>query len=1066
MRFSDSTANYAKLSVPRLHGALPRRHLFFKLDSLRRSHAATWVIGIPGAGKTTLAATYLADLKLPFIWYQIDSTDMDPAAFFYFLARSLGSAGATLPWLASELADDLPRFARIFFRDFYKRLPRNTIVVFDNCQELDWSTHGELVEIALSEIPEGINVLALSRDAPPSRLAHLELTGRIATLSREALRMDTAEARALGQFGEDTDEADDDMDWLTQVDGWAAGIVMLRSHLAKAPGRTAIPKLDGRDAIFRYFAGVILERMPQPSQIQLLMLSCLPSLSEADAALLTEDESAGRLLKRLYRDGLFIDRRGSKTPIYHFHSLFQEFLTQEAMQRLEPDVRSTLLERAAIIIDGQGRAEEAARLYRDARAFGSLSSLLIRTAKHMRATGRSVTWCEWLSWLPPETLQDHPQLWYWHGVFQNPINPALAKKSLLLANEAFHASGSAREQVLTIAAIVDNYLAYYGSGDFQSLADWIVVMRDAMLRVDRNDLDPEADLQISSRLSAALFLSSPESPELQSSVQRTIDLMPKVMDHSAQLTAGGILLFCMHWINADVVSRVVDLVSNYVEDSSINPVTRIWCCIRAARWNFDLNGDPQSARNFTDIALKLAIDFGPNQMISHLRYMDCLLLLGSDDQVSAHTALQALRAALPSATKIDRIRLACLEAVYFLQVGEHKECIEAAQRMLDLSIEGATACAEHSRYERIMANCHAQIGNFSVAYEWLEKAIGHTHGTDQELAVQNLAFIRAYASISEGEAEQGTALLSQAFASHRQQKSQGFFARFPQLASRLAALALDSGIEVEHVRGIVKRQQLKAPAQFTANWPRPIEVRVFGKMEMLFDGQVATAKGKSQQRLLKLLKLLLIAGKLGKTQSSLISSLWPEAEDGRSALSVAVHRLRKLLKCDETIVVSGGRISINMQLIASDLFAFDSFCDRVDNLPADSPVNTIVQFSNELLGIYRGPLCDGEEDTWLLPARERTQQRFLALVTSLGMRLETKQQWTQARDLYLRALSTEPLSEVIYRSLMRCAHAQNDPSAAFSAYRRCRDTLSILLGRKPSEETDKLAMSLGLFSSR
>lgn len=80
-------------------------------------------------------------------------------------------------------------------------------------------------------------------------------------------------------------------------------------------------------------------------------------------------------------------------------------------------------------------------------------------------------------------------------------------------------------------------------------------MRDAMQRVDRNDLDPEADLQISSRLTAALFLFSPESPELQSSVQRTIDLMPQVSDHSEQLTAGGILLFCMHWINADVVSR-------------------------------------------------------------------------------------------------------------------------------------------------------------------------------------------------------------------------------------------------------------------------------------------------------------------------------------------------------------------------------------------------------------------------------------------------------------------------------------------------------------------------------
>lgn len=91
----------------------------------------------------------------------------------------------------------------------------------------------------------------------------------------------------------------------------------------------------------------------QASQTQLLMLSCLPSLSEADAALLTGDEGAGRLLKRFYRNGLFVDRLGTKTAIYHFHSLFQEFLAQEAVQRLEPELRSTLLERAAIIPSDQ-----------------------------------------------------------------------------------------------------------------------------------------------------------------------------------------------------------------------------------------------------------------------------------------------------------------------------------------------------------------------------------------------------------------------------------------------------------------------------------------------------------------------------------------------------------------------------------------------------------------------------------------------------------------------------------------------------------------------------------------
>ena len=212
--------------------------------------------------------------------------------------------------------------------------------------------------------------------------------------------------------------------------------------------------------------------------------------------------------------------------------------------------------------------------------------------------------------------------------------------------------------------------------------------------------------------------------------------------------------------------------------------------------------------------------------------------------------------------------------------------------------------------------------------------------------------------------------------------------------------------------------------------------------------------------------MLLIAGEAGRSQTTLVANFWPEAEDARSALSVAVHRLRKLLKTDEAIIVSGGRVCVNTRIISSDLFAFDELCQQVDSLPINPSENRIVKLVGDLLAIYRGPLCDGDEDAWFLPARERTQQRFLALATTLGAQLERSALWDQASDLYLRALSIEPLSEILYRSLMRCAHAQNDPSAAFSAYRRCRESLSILLGKKPSEETEKLAIALGLVHSK
>ena len=74
----------AKLSRPRLFDSVPRERLFGGLDGLRR-HPLIWVAAPPGAGKTTLVASWLDSRRLGGIWYQVDSGDADPATFFYHL---------------------------------------------------------------------------------------------------------------------------------------------------------------------------------------------------------------------------------------------------------------------------------------------------------------------------------------------------------------------------------------------------------------------------------------------------------------------------------------------------------------------------------------------------------------------------------------------------------------------------------------------------------------------------------------------------------------------------------------------------------------------------------------------------------------------------------------------------------------------------------------------------------------------------------------------------------------------------------------------------------------------
>lgn len=47
-------------------------------------------MGPPGAGKTTLAASYLDSQKRPLLWYQLDEGDADAATFFHYLGLAAG----------------------------------------------------------------------------------------------------------------------------------------------------------------------------------------------------------------------------------------------------------------------------------------------------------------------------------------------------------------------------------------------------------------------------------------------------------------------------------------------------------------------------------------------------------------------------------------------------------------------------------------------------------------------------------------------------------------------------------------------------------------------------------------------------------------------------------------------------------------------------------------------------------------------------------------------------------------------------------------------------------------
>ncbi len=1067
-----SNVTLAKLTRPRLYGTVPRARLFQCLDE-RRQHPLLWITGPPGAGKTSLIASYVSERKIPCIWYQVDAEDADPATFFYYLGKSVEkiSKGKTsMPVLAPEHLSNLNRFVRRFFRELFDRLEENSLIVLDNFQEASAdSTWTQLIETGAEEIPEGINLVCVSRTEPPSVFARHASTGRLATIEWRDLRLTLEETRQIAAVRQQVSEATL-IRLSEQCDGWAAGLTLMLERIARTGEIPEAIEVETQEAIFNYFAGTFFDRVPIENRHVLLCTALLPRITPVIAEKLSGNPNAGKLLEDLHRRQLFTYRRHltglgarSRTETvdltYEYHALFRAFLQSKAKEEYTPAALRRMNAAAADLLDTFGQPEAAIALFGEAQDWEAQRVLILRQAPALLRQGRGQTLREWIAAMPHEAQAINPWLSYWLGVSLIPIDQAEASKRL---DQVFDQLGQANDttgQALVAARIIESEHRAYTS--LKRFDRWIEVL-STLIAQGIKFADPEVELRVYSSLLLSVFLRDPRHPLFKPGVEHLCQLVTQGSDPDQILTAGDMLLrYFDHGGDPERANWVIGLVNSVIEDQAVMPLSRLYWWGRVADFYAHQARYAQASEALAK-ADRLAIDFGghPAELVIRNFHVFLSLLRGDMEGAKEHDA--RVRRAAHSVTGIGRAMCSLIRCL--VAVSNDTLTTESLTTALEF---GADALQGYHEVGMFFPAINVQIARAALlahtaSREELNTLISSVReemrGTFMQHHDTQLLLIEAYVALHDSRRDDAIAFIERALAI-RPLSDLYMLRMLPQVLPTILKFALRERVGETEIKHWITQFCIRGGPDAPEQWPWPIKIRTLGAFGLVRDDRPLVFKGKLPRKPLELLKLLVCAGVGGLPSSAVADRLWPELEADAALNNVDtnVHRLRKVLGMESAIKSSEGRLAIDASQCWVDAWAFERLAANSE----PGRKTTDVTQGTLAMDLYRGHYLQEEgEQAWAVAYRAQLRGQVISLVQDAGTALQRNGETRAAAKLYERALALDNLAEPLYRDLMYCLREQGESAEALKVYRRCREMLSIVLGIEPSKETQVLAATL------
>jgi LuxR family transcriptional regulator, maltose regulon positive regulatory protein len=1056
-----------KISFPSLPPVVPRKRLLHKLDQ-RGHYSVTWIAGMAGSGKTTLAAGHLARLHAPCLWYSIDEGDEDLATFFFYLGRAAQSITSTgfpsLPFLTAEYLPDVTIFSKRYFEALSRGLPRRSFLVFDDYHKIpSESGFHKAFRDGISIIRPDLHVLILSRNNPPAPFARMRANNRLRLIGQKDLKLTRTESNKIAEiaFGKRVPEKLME-EIFERTNGWAAGLILMAKslksgHLPSKDLKTLTPQ-----EIFFYFADEVFGEMDAATKEFLLRSSVLPRMTADMAVELTGNGEAANLLASLERNHLFVEEVPVQEPIYQFHPLFREFLLSKAGETLTQDERTQLQGTAAGILYSAGFFEEAVDQYVQAGDTDGLMDLIKKQAGDLLDQGRHSTLEQWIRNLSEKTIQENAWALYWLGSACGHCHPAEARTLFEAAFRLFDEAKESPGLFLAWTGVVHTTL--YEWNNFSILNPWIDRMEEILSR-EKSFPSPEIEAAVAVNMMSALMCCRPHHPRMMMWIEKALSLSQKQGDLHLQGEAADWAIMYFSWLGDFAKAEILKEETGRRMEAYKTHLPAIlhwkWLDI-STRVFYDIPDD-----STLDEVLEALETIKQNGILAWEQMflfngVFVALILGNFKM--AEEFLQRLQPILnPSRYHGYGIFHHCVALYDFLR-GDTVRALEHARTALKAINEtGYVFPVMICRYGLAMILIDQE--DFEEAAEELSSAHSLARKTRSTIAEFMCLLGKAWLAIRmEGAAD--LERLKEAMSFGRKHAFQNLIWWWhPRMLSRLCAVALEEDIEVDYCQELVRtwNLSLESPVYALHNWPWTVKIHTLGRFEIWENGIPLDSGERLQGRPLELLKVLISRGGKEVDIEKIMDDLWPDAEGdaAHSAFSTNLNRLRSIFSHNEIVLLRRGRLTLNPKYCWLDTWVFEKALKEAERLLEESDRKKAVATYEDALALYKGSFMSDEAlKHWAVFPRERLSLRYQRALIALGGALEHDGRHQNAIEWYETGLEANSLEETFYQRLMLCHGTLGRHADVVKTYRRCRDTLAGKLDVSPSEETQRIYKQL------